>query len=41
VRVGEIEIEATVLLGDAHVNRLPRRIELSLGFQPIESRPDR
>jgi hypothetical protein len=39
--VGEIKIEATLLLGDLHVNPPSRRIELSLGFQRIESRPER
>jgi hypothetical protein len=41
MRVGDIQIEATVLFRDAHVNRPPRRIELGLGFQPIKSRPER
>jgi hypothetical protein len=36
--VGEIQIEATVL-GDAHVDGAPRHIELSPGFERIESRP--
>jgi hypothetical protein len=39
--VGEIQIKAAVLLGAPHVNTAPRRIELSLGFERIKSRPER
>jgi hypothetical protein len=38
--VGEIQIEAAVLLGDPHVNSAPRRIEQGSGFECIENRPE-
>ena len=39
--VGQIQIDATSMLRDAHVNGPLRAIELSAGFEQIESRPDR
>jgi hypothetical protein len=44
MRVGEIQTEPTVLLGDAQIDRSPGRIELGLGFErtkpnfPIEEK---
>jgi hypothetical protein len=41
VFVGEVQIDAPGMLGDADVNRALWRIELGTRLEQIDSRPDR